>query len=113
LRAADIFVLSSRFEGLPVALLEALAAGVPVVASDLPEIREVTGSDAALLVPPGDAIALADGIRRQLENDREAAAFGACGQRRIEERFTVATNAPRFAATIHSVAAGVWPPVDD
>lgn len=59
--AADLFVFPSMFEGFGNALAEALAAGLPVVASDLPVIRHdvLGGRPAALLVPPGDVDALA------------------------------------------------------
>ncbi|GAB4265004.1 MAG: glycosyltransferase [Deferrisoma sp.] len=65
----DVFVLASLKEGLPNALLEAMAAGLPCIASDLPGTREV-GGDAVLLVPPGDAPALARAMRR-LSTDAE------------------------------------------
>jgi glycosyltransferase involved in cell wall biosynthesis len=57
LKAFDVVCLPSVKEGLPYVLLEALYAGVPIVASDLPGIREVVGSDVAL-VPPRDVQAL-------------------------------------------------------
>ncbi|MDP3963093.1 MAG: glycosyltransferase [bacterium] len=65
LAAADCFVLPSRWEGLPIALLEAFAAGRAVVASDLPNMREVAehGKN-ALLVPPENAEALAEAMCR-------------------------------------------------
>lgn len=58
--AADVFVLSSRWEGLGSVVIEAMGTGVPVVATDLPPVREIIGSeDCAVLVPPEDAEALA------------------------------------------------------
>jgi glycosyltransferase involved in cell wall biosynthesis len=61
---ADLFVLPSRFEGLPLVVLEALAVGTPVVASDCPgALREILGDcPMARLVPPSDPKALAEGI---------------------------------------------------
>ena len=63
--ACDIFTLASQWEGLPVALMEALALGLPVVATNVGGVAEVMrdGVD-ALLVPPQDPVALADGIER-------------------------------------------------
>jgi glycosyltransferase involved in cell wall biosynthesis len=60
LRTAAVFVLSSHFEGQPYAVLEALAHGRPVVATDLPGVREILrGQAACWCAPPGDAAALA------------------------------------------------------
>lgn len=58
-------VISARFTS-PLKLIAHMASGRPVVASDLPSIREITGNDAAVLVAPDDAEALADGIRKVL-----------------------------------------------
>ena len=73
LQAADLLVLPSDREGLPMAVLEALAAGVPVVASDVGGIPQL-GADAVELVAPQSADALAEGIRRVLgDPDRRQA----------------------------------------
>ena len=63
--ACDIFTLASQWEGLPVALMEALALGLPVVATEVGGVAEEMhdGTD-ALLVPPKDSVALADAIER-------------------------------------------------
>lgn len=61
LRSLDLFVMPSRYEGLPNAVIEAIACGVPVVASDVAGMREATGS-AATLVPAEDPAALAGAI---------------------------------------------------
>ena len=61
---ADVFVLASRYEAFPISVMEALAAGVPVVSTavgDLPRVVGATG--AGLIVPPGDVDALAEGLR--------------------------------------------------
>lgn len=63
LASADVFCLSSRWEGMPLALLEAMAAGLPVVATDVGGVSEVVTPDSGgLLVPPGDPSALAAAI---------------------------------------------------
>jgi glycosyltransferase involved in cell wall biosynthesis len=63
LSAADVFVLPSVWEGQALILQEALRAGVPIVATRVGGNPELTGEDAAILVPPGDAQRLADAVR--------------------------------------------------
>jgi glycosyltransferase involved in cell wall biosynthesis len=65
LRSLDVFVMPSRWEGLPNALLEALACGANVVATDVPGIGEAAAGD-AVLVPPDEPAALADAVCRSL-----------------------------------------------
>lgn len=62
LAAADVFALASDYEGLPVALMEAMALGLPVVATAVGGVAEVVGPDIGRLVPPRDAPALAAAI---------------------------------------------------
>jgi glycosyltransferase involved in cell wall biosynthesis len=66
LDAAAVFVLPSVWEGQPLILQEALRAGVPVVATRVGGIPDLTGEDAALLVPPGDTSRLAEAVRAVL-----------------------------------------------
>jgi glycosyltransferase involved in cell wall biosynthesis len=88
LEQADVFVLPSRGENLPLSILEAMAAALPVVASrvgGIPELVEdgVTG----VLVEPGDADALARGLRDLLEDDERRREQGRQGSGRARERF--------------------------
>jgi glycosyltransferase involved in cell wall biosynthesis len=70
LRSLDVFIMPSRWEGLPNALLEALACGVTVVATDVPGMKEAAGDD-ALLVPPDQPSSLADAVCRALSSPQE------------------------------------------
>jgi len=90
LSAIDIFVLPSLYEGLGVAVLEAMAAGKPVVASrvgGLPELVHdaVTG----LLVPPKDSRALAEAIARVISQEGLARQMGERGRKRVLQHFTM------------------------
>uniref|UniRef100_B8DK34 Glycosyl transferase group 1 n=1 Tax=Nitratidesulfovibrio vulgaris (strain DSM 19637 / Miyazaki F) TaxID=883 RepID=B8DK34_NITV9 len=69
LRAMDVFVLSSRYEGMPVAVLEAMACGIPVVTTEVGGIGElVTDGETARVVPPHDVQALAAAMRWMADN---------------------------------------------
>ena len=77
LGAVDLCVHSSRTEGLPNAVLEAMSAGLPVVATDLPGVREAVGpSGFRFLAPPGDDQGLADRILRFVASERLRAETG-------------------------------------
>lgn len=80
LAAVDALVLTSHWEGLPLAVLEALAAGVPVVATAVRGVRELlTDRQDGLLVPPGDASALAGALRNVLGDAGLARRLAAAG----------------------------------
>ena len=69
LKAGDVFVFPSRTEGLPNALLEAMAAAMPIVTTDVPGCRDLIEAErTGLLVPVDDAAALAAGLERILGN---------------------------------------------
>jgi L-malate glycosyltransferase len=67
MRAADLLVLSSLAENLPVVLIEAQASGLPAVATDVGGVRELVDADAGVLVPPADPAALGAAIRSTLD----------------------------------------------
>ena len=73
LRAADVYVSTSRSDSTSVSLLEAMACGIPPVVTDIPANREwITEGRNGLLVPPGDPVRLAEALRRMI-GDRELA----------------------------------------
>src|SRR5262249_34471700 len=81
-RSARSFVAPSRAEGNPLTVIEAMAHGACIVASDIPPHRELLG-DTGILVPVGDARALADALRRVDADPDEARAFGRRAQARL------------------------------
>ncbi|RPJ78609.1 MAG: glycosyltransferase family 1 protein, partial [Acidobacteria bacterium] len=90
LKSFDLFVMSSVTEGLGTSLLDAMAAGRPVVATRAGGIPEVVDEGVTgLLVPPRDAGALADAILSLLRDDNLRRRMGDAGLARVRERFTV------------------------
>jgi glycosyltransferase involved in cell wall biosynthesis len=87
---ADVFVLPSLWEGMPNALLEAMAAGVPVVGTYVAGTSEVVENDkTGLLVSPGDARVLAQAISGLLMNPERARDLGQAGRERVLRGYTV------------------------
>ena len=84
--ACDVFVLASAWEGLPVAVMEAAALGLPIVATAVGGIAEQFGPTDALLVPPRDPVALADALESVLADPRRRAELAAAAR----------SAAPRF-----------------
>jgi glycosyltransferase involved in cell wall biosynthesis len=90
LACCDLFVLPSEAEAMPNALLEAMAAGLPVVATDVGGSREVIEDGiSGLLVRPRDSEAMAAGIIRILQNPPLAAELARAGQERVRTRFSL------------------------
>ncbi len=97
LAAADVFVLPSLSEGVPLALLEAMFAGKGIAASGVGGVPEVVTSEReALLVPPEDPQALATALGRLLDDRALRHRLGEAARRRAERAFTVDTMADRY-----------------
>jgi glycosyltransferase involved in cell wall biosynthesis len=88
---ADLFVLSSTSEGMPISVLEAMAAGLPVVASAVGGLHEIVVDGATgFLVPPSQPQALADALGRLVEDAGLRGRLGAGGRQRAEDDFSLA-----------------------
>jgi glycosyltransferase involved in cell wall biosynthesis len=88
--AADLFVLPSFEEGLSAALLEAMAIGLPIVASDIPGNRRVLRDGfEGLLVRPGEATMFAEAIERVFASLDWATGLGAAARRRVQEHYSL------------------------
>lgn len=111
LAAADVVAHPSEFEALPTALLEALAAGRPVVATEVGGIPEVVTGDVGAFVPVGDAPALAATLRDLAAGPEQRAALGAAARRRFETRFDSRVWARRLTDLYADVLRGAAPRV--
>ncbi len=100
LRAVDVVTLPSLAEGFPLAALEAMACGKPVVASDVGGVPEaIVDGQHGLLIPPASPRMLADAVLGLLTNPDRAQALGAAARRRVQDHFTV----EKFAARVQEL----------
>ena len=106
MQGSDIFVMSSLWEGLPLVLLEAMAAGLPVVAYGIPGIEEVVADGTTgLTVPVGEPGALADGLKRLVGDDTLRRGLGAAGETRIRTHFGFAEYVEKLNGLYRQAAA--------
>jgi glycosyltransferase involved in cell wall biosynthesis len=86
----DVYIAASRKEGLPLSLVEAMAAGLPVVATDVPGHRDVVvHGETGMLVPPGDTGALAEAVASLVSDPARRKAMGESGRWRVHKEFDV------------------------
>jgi len=107
LRALDVYVMPSLWEGLSLALLEAMAAGLPVIATDVGGVSQVLGAGSGgVKVAPGDARALAAAIRQLSDEPRERLALrGEQARQRVRAEFSLDAMIGRLTAIYREAAA--------
>jgi glycosyltransferase involved in cell wall biosynthesis len=106
LREADLFILPSREEGMSIALLEAMALGMPLVASSIPgNCQLVRDFEHGRLVPPDDPGRLAAIILEQCSNLSRACAMGQAARRRVEQEFSIDIVAQRHIELFEELVA--------
>ena len=103
----DVFVLPSRYEGLPLVVLEAMLAGLPVVASDVGSVAEaVVDGETGLLVRPDDPAAFAQAVGRLLADVDLRRRLGEAGRARALARFTSKRMAESYSEVYDGVLGG-------
>ena len=108
LRQGSIFVLPSHAEGLPMAVIEALAHGVAVVATPVGALPDhLVDGQSVLLVSPGDEDALASALDRLMGDESLRRRIGQAGQEVFRREFDIASVADRFSAIYGRVAGGL------
>ncbi|WP_420339118.1 glycosyltransferase [Roseibium sp.] len=110
LNASDILVLPSFSEGVPVVLMEAMAARLPVVAARVAGVQElVEDKISGFTPPPGDIDSLIDAVENLLSNENLRAQMGRAGRARVEAEFDVAKEAAWLGALFKANIQGVLP----
>jgi CDP-glycerol glycerophosphotransferase len=106
LTAADLFCFPSRYEGLPLVLLEAASCGLPIVASDIPEIRGLYPGDAWTLAPVNDVSRFADAMLHVRANLRNFAMRAHAAAPGFREKYSMRDCAKRYLAVYQAELEG-------
>ena len=112
LETADLFVLpavrdeAGRMDGIPVSLMEAMAAGVPVVTTSVSGIPELVGDDCGIMLATADPSAVSDAMARVLDGDALAARLAERGRERVARDFDLHVEAAKLAALFSASVGG-------
>ncbi len=113
LEAAQIFVLSSNYEGLPLSILEAMSAGLPVVSTDVGGISEaVIHGETGYLVPRGDERQLADRLNTLITDPGLRSKMGQCGRRHYQKNFILQRFIDQMAQVYLRMPHKSWASLD-
>lgn len=97
LSCIDIFVLASWKEGLPLSILEAMAAGKPIVATDVGGVPSlVNDSGSGIIVPPRDPESMANAVIQMLKNKKDREIFGNAGQEYVKQNYSLDTSIKKY-----------------
>jgi glycosyltransferase involved in cell wall biosynthesis len=110
LPAFDVFVLCSRYEGLPTAVVEAMVSGIPVVATAVNSVGDVVvPGETGLLVPPGRPALMAHAVGFLLDSPEAASRMAAAAQARLGQRFGETALRQALTAAYSGEGAAAWP----
>jgi glycosyltransferase involved in cell wall biosynthesis len=110
LPAFDVFVLSSRYEGLPTAVVEAMLCGIPVVATAVNSVGDVVvPGETGLLVPPGHPALMAGAVGFLLDSPGTASRMAAAARARLGQRFGEPALRQALTAAYSGDGAAAWP----
>ncbi|MCE5209302.1 MAG: glycosyltransferase family 4 protein, partial [Chloroflexi bacterium] len=95
--AADIFILPSRSEGLPLVLLEAMSAGLPIIATDVPGVSDaLDGGRCGIIIPIEDPQAMSAGLLRLLSDETLRGHLGQAGRDYFRQEYTLDRMMSRY-----------------
>lgn len=109
LNQSDLFWMPSRFEGLPIACLEAMACGLPTVTTNVLGLREVAVDGVTgFVVPPDSPMAVAQASLRILKDPSLAQRMGMAGRQRVAEHFSIEKTADEYVRAYEDILEGRW-----
>jgi glycosyltransferase involved in cell wall biosynthesis len=104
MNSLDVFVLPSLAEGTPNGIIEAMAHGIPVIATNVGGIPDIIDADSGILIPPGDAAALADAMATLANDPKRRNEMGAAARERHQKLFAPTVVVPLLLNVYQRVA---------